>query len=284
MDMQREKAGPEYYVHFLSYWRMSRLADWQTEEYLKAHPDMTNRPTFEDRDAVREARKRDRENGTANAEFMAALKRRFNKRLREYGTSCEAATPANPDFIHSEDTPEDVCRHCAAVNDPEILKKVFPMAVPIKFDDPTCEMIDDDPFIAEWFARLRSDEPDPIAVLDSEGNQYANCLQRCARDRVFFLTTQGRMGIGPSECQVGDRVALIAGANVPYVVRKKDFWEYSLDSRNRDGNYVVVNDDSSLMFKTFTLVGESYVHGIMDGSAVLVDDNSRPLWDILHLV
>jgi hypothetical protein len=281
MGVEREKAGPEYYIHFLSYWRVSRTTDWQTENYLKTHPETTNRPTFEDREAVREAWKRNQQLGHSNPDQMAAVKRACSKYLREHGVLCKAGTVPNPEFDHSN--PEEVCQHCTLVNDPKFLKMVFPLAIPLKFDDPTYEMIDDDPFIAEWFARLRSDEEHPISVIESEANRYANCLARCARERAFFLTAQGRMGIGPSECKAGDRVAVLGGAGVPFVVRKRNFLEYNLDSRNRDGKVMFVND-VSLLLNTFTLVGESYVHGVMDGSAVPVDDKGRPQWDTLHLV
>ncbi|KAH6638440.1 hypothetical protein C7974DRAFT_391607 [Boeremia exigua] len=50
------------------------------------------------------------------------------------------------------------------------------------------------------------------------------------------------MGIGPSDTQPGDTVAVIPGGGVPYVIRP-----------NRSG---------------WTLVGESYVQGIMNGEVV----------------
>ncbi len=285
MDKLRQKAGPEYYIHFLSWWRINRIADWQTEEHLKAHPDIiNNRPSFKDRDAVIQARKKDQATGRNNPDQTAAIKRKFSRLIDQYGSTCSGVTPENQNFIHDEGVSVDVCKHCHTVHNAELMAAVFPMVVPLTFKDPTYDLIDSDPFIAEWFARLRSDEADPLPVIDSEANQYANCLVRCARERVFFITKQGRMGIGPPEGTIGDYIAVITGAGVPFVVRRKDFLAYSLDKRNRDSNIVMLNDDVGIWEKTFTLIGESYVHGMMNGSAVPVDGNGKPVWDKLRLV
>ena len=57
--------------------------------------------------------------------------------------------------------------------------------------------------------------------------------------RTFFLTKHGYMGLGPRWCRPGDSVALIAGSEVPFIIR-------------RNGS-------------DHTLVGPAYVHGVMHG-------------------
>ena len=57
--------------------------------------------------------------------------------------------------------------------------------------------------------------------------------------RRFFTTTKGFMGLAPDIAQVGDKICLISGCCTPFVIRP-------------DG-------------PNFCLVGESYVHGVMDG-------------------
>jgi Heterokaryon incompatibility protein (HET) len=64
---------------------------------------------------------------------------------------------------------------------------------------------------------------------------------------VFFLTQDGRPGLGPLDTEPGDVVAIMAGGDVPYVLRESS----------------VVGQGSR-----YRLVGECYVHGIMDGEAV----------------
>ena len=63
-----------------------------------------------------------------------------------------------------------------------------------------------------------------------------------ARRRKPFITTKGNLGLGPLAMQEGDMVAVLAGANVPFIVRK------ATEGR-------------------LEIVGEAYVNGIMDGEA-----------------
>lgn len=61
--------------------------------------------------------------------------------------------------------------------------------------------------------------------------------------RSFLITTKGYLGLGRSSTRPGDIVTVLKGGNVPFVLRPCN-----------DGFY--------------TLIGESYVHGIMDGDFV----------------
>ena len=61
--------------------------------------------------------------------------------------------------------------------------------------------------------------------------------------RSFIVTERGYLGLGRSSTQPGDVVCVLRGGNVPFILRKKG-----------DGYY--------------ELVGEAYMHGIMDGSFV----------------
>ena len=68
---------------------------------------------------------------------------------------------------------------------------------------------------------------------------------RVARDRQFCVTRDGYMGWVPPAARVGDRICLLVGGQVPYVVRphskKRGHWEF---------------------------VGEAYVHGVMMGEGL----------------
>lgn len=63
-------------------------------------------------------------------------------------------------------------------------------------------------------------------------------LPRCL-ERSFFTTNNGYMGLGPWRVRPGDFVCLLGGGETPFVLRATD------------GHH--------------ELVGEVYVHGIMDG-------------------
>ncbi|PMD57267.1 uncharacterized protein K444DRAFT_483861, partial [Hyaloscypha bicolor E] len=64
--------------------------------------------------------------------------------------------------------------------------------------------------------------------------------------RRFFVTKKGYFGIGPAELEEGDEIYILAGGKVPLVLRPLP------ESQPN----------------TFELVGDCYVHGVMDGEAV----------------
>ena len=67
-------------------------------------------------------------------------------------------------------------------------------------------------------------------------------IWRCIK-RSFVTTEKGYLGLAPSRARKGDVLCVLRGGDVPFVLREKEngYWE---------------------------LVGEAYVHGIMDGSWV----------------
>jgi hypothetical protein len=71
--------------------------------------------------------------------------------------------------------------------------------------------------------------------------------------RRFFITHSGFMGLGPVQAKVGDKVVVVIGVNVPLILREETTIE------------------------RYAVVGEAYVHGLMDGLAV---DENR--WDALE--
>jgi hypothetical protein len=73
--------------------------------------------------------------------------------------------------------------------------------------------------------------------------------------RRFFRTSAGRLGMGPLEMRVGDRVVVLAGAKQPFVVRA---WEGEQGVWEEDGK----------SGSCVRLVGFAYLHGVMDGEAV----------------
>jgi hypothetical protein len=67
--------------------------------------------------------------------------------------------------------------------------------------------------------------------------------------RRFFVTQQGYFGVGPQDMELGDAVCVLFGADMPFILREKeDHW---------------------------SLVGECYVHGIMNGE-VMTLQRERP--------
>jgi hypothetical protein len=75
-------------------------------------------------------------------------------------------------------------------------------------------------------------------------SDYCEQLQVVAQGRRPLLASSCYLGIGPRETEQGDLVFILHGADTPYILRR-----HSQD-------------------KTLRLIGEAYVHGVMDGEAM----------------
>ncbi|EPE28090.1 hypothetical protein GLAREA_04881 [Glarea lozoyensis ATCC 20868] len=88
-----------------------------------------------------------------------------------------------------------------------------------------------------------------------------------SRQRRFAVTDTGFMGLVPSCTEIGDEIYILGGVTVPYVLRA---------CRER------------IMAKTqkFQLIGDSYVHGVMDGELIVEEDGAqdRGGWSAVILV
>jgi hypothetical protein len=71
-------------------------------------------------------------------------------------------------------------------------------------------------------------------------------MKRAAIKRAFFFTEKGYMGLGLSSMEEGDLVYVLSGGQVPFILRP------------------------AILAEGFSLVGESHVHGIMDGEATVL--------------
>jgi hypothetical protein len=88
------------------------------------------------------------------------------------------------------------------------------------------------------------DENQVSDTLMSQSSKFMVCLVDMYRlmDRRPFITENGYVGVGPAGILPGHVVSIFFGAHVPYVIRQES--------------------ESPLQF---SLVGDAYVYGIMDG-------------------
>jgi len=112
--------------------------------------------------------------------------------------------------------------------------------------------IRDDPFLAKFIH-------EPMA--GANAHEYRQSIGMTVTNRSFIVTEEGAVGLAPGMTRVGDVVMVIAGANTPFVLRPLP------EEMQR-----------------FALVGEAYVHGVMDGEAVVLDDKGEPRWTKIVLV
>jgi hypothetical protein len=78
-------------------------------------------------------------------------------------------------------------------------------------------------------------------ILHNISNEAARYITTMIKNRSFFVTIRGYIGIGPDTMEPGDMVCTLFGSTVPFILRPVEGSE------------------------KFRLIGESYVHGVMDG-------------------
>ncbi|KAL4888376.1 heterokaryon incompatibility protein-domain-containing protein [Aspergillus ambiguus] len=84
----------------------------------------------------------------------------------------------------------------------------------------------------------------------------ANMLTTCSifhNNRKLFITRKGYIGLGNENSMTGDKVFVLPGLQIPLLLRREDNIGSKEGFSSHDGVYRVV--------------GECYVHGIMDGEA-----------------
>lgn len=87
-------------------------------------------------------------------------------------------------------------------------------------------------------------EPEDLVAgsLVQENLSFVASFQQATRNRRFFVTEEGHMGLGPRLTKPGDLVCVLLGSQVPFILRAVGDWD--------------------------VLVGECYCHGVMEGEAV----------------
>jgi hypothetical protein len=82
----------------------------------------------------------------------------------------------------------------------------------------------------------------PSTTAIHDGSRFIDTAAAVIKDRKLFSTTSGMKGVGPRDMLPGDRVCVLYGANMPFILRRQD--------------------------NGYILIGECYVHDLMHGEAV----------------
>ncbi|KAI0808826.1 hypothetical protein GGR55DRAFT_696525 [Xylaria sp. FL0064] len=93
---------------------------------------------------------------------------------------------------------------------------------------------------------------------------FQSSFLRACTGRRFFTTQNGFFGIGPASIEEKDIVAVVMGVPVPIVLR-------AVEDLNSD-------------LKKYIVVGECYVHGIMDGELVKARQDAGQEAEMLHFI
>lgn len=115
-------------------------------------------------------------------------------------------------------------------------------------------------------------------------NDYKLAVECAANGRCFFMTQNGRLGIGPSTVRPDDTVYILHGSRVPIILRKSGISKtckdkvveklvLSTDDRTtakvaagrETSKFSVCNEKHEDCYK---VVGDAYIHGIMNGNMI----------------
>lgn len=98
-------------------------------------------------------------------------------------------------------------------------------------------------------------------------SSYIANFQQATTNRRFFVTENGRMGLGPLDSEPGDLVCLIVKSSVPFILRpcRRDIDISSSSSSSSIG----LEPKSNQLEEYYVLVGECYCHGMMEGEELI---------------
>ena len=99
------------------------------------------------------------------------------------------------------------------------------------------------------------DQETTAHVPEREVSIYYQAMEIITLRRSFFVTEKGFMGTGPLTTLPGDRITVLFGGNVPFLLREP----FCIDK----------SDEASAGMRPYwELIGDCYVHRIMDGEAM----------------
>ncbi|KAH0544776.1 hypothetical protein FGG08_001143 [Glutinoglossum americanum] len=139
---------------------------------------------------------------------------------------------------------------------------------------------------SRWAAFTASPYPNPV-LWDNETNHIILDTETATNGRRFFTTEKGYFGFAPQKCEEGDLVVVLAGGSVPYIIRP-----LSRASQLRKAfGFLMQGADFPRAIRAaiklcsrrcYAILGDSYVHGIMDGEVFeLLGGTERELKEIV---
>jgi hypothetical protein len=109
------------------------------------------------------------------------------------------------------------------------------------------------PYLAHWF--LEKEVADLQQIKSLENQDFLLNFERAALGRRFFVSKKGYLGLAPGKTRPGDLICILFGGQSPFILRKDQ--EQMI---HQERLLEIFGGDSM-----HHLIGESYVHGLMDG-------------------
>ena len=119
----------------------------------------------------------------------------------------------------------------------------------------------DFPKYKQWAAWYSSHPDDKTHALTASALEFFDTHDAVGTCRSFAVTEKGYIGFVPLGAKPGDRIAVLLGGKVPYILRRVEDNKLSDDLRKTAQPY-------------YEILGDGYIHGIMKGE-VLEEGNER---------
>ena len=132
---------------------------------------------------------------------------------------------------------------------------------PIISDIPASDEALVEPFLAVSGSTCRLELPESFVSFNEDGERssitpFVNRLENKRKNRSFFISPKGYMGLGPLGCQIGDEICVLLGCNQPLLIRR--FGDHHL------------------------VVGQCYVYGMMHGEMMDEMEAGRLVAETFH--
>lgn len=115
------------------------------------------------------------------------------------------------------------------------------------------------------YAKQNCAEPEEMTVelnamlqeVEERSRLFSMLFAKTSPYRRLYITSKGYIGLGPLSTQVGDEIWIICDAKLPFVLHPQP-----------ENNNASENPNQTEEVKQFQLVGETYLHGFMQGEAL----------------
>lgn len=128
--------------------------------------------------------------------------------------------------------------------------------------------------LGQWWEETFRPSRDVPGSLSPDTKKVELAVRVATTDRSFITTTKGFIGLAPDVCLPGDVVAILGGSAVPVILRPAE------PSPREKGNFCL--DEARR--RSFEVIGDAYIHGIMDGEAFSICARTENSFDDLILI
>jgi hypothetical protein len=126
----------------------------------------------------------------------------------------------------------------------------------------------------DWRKRIVATDKTPRSAEDI---RYEETIKSACYNRRFFVTKNGRFGLGPWNLKVGDAICILSGGKTPFILRQ---------CNDKARKNLRMKEEEGVASGYHTIIGETFVHGLMYYEGNIEDeiDRGRIVLNWYHLL